>query len=146
MANSQDAMQDLKRILAERSALYARADDSIDTSAKRLNNRCGIFGPTCGSRGCPCTCRQLNSHGHKSTLRARGAINFATHPGDYQRWQLDIEGDTAWLTLDVNEDQTIGEGYALKLNSYDLGVDIELNDAVQRLRFEHDGLCCDAVG
>ena len=78
----------------------------------------------------------------KAHSAPEGAINFATHPGDYQHWQLDIEGDTAWLTLDVNEDQTIGEGYALKLNSYDLGVDIELNDAVQRLRFEHPQVGC----
>ena len=53
----------------------------------------------------------------KAHSAPEGAINFATHPGDYQHWHLDIEGDTAWLTLDVNEDQTIGEGYALKLNA-----------------------------
>ena len=76
------------------------------------------------------------------TRGADGAINFATRPQDYKHWRLDIDGTTAWLTLDVDENHIIGEGYALKLNSYDLGVDIELNDAVQRLRFEHPEVGC----
>src|SRR5256886_4592095 len=64
-------------------------------------------------------------------------INFETSPDHYKHWKLEIEGARATLSMDVQEDVTLAEGYKLKLNSYDLGVDIELADAVQRLRFEH---------
>jgi benzoyl-CoA-dihydrodiol lyase len=64
-------------------------------------------------------------------------INFQTSPDKYRHWQLAIEGPVARLTMDVREDETLAEGYKLKLNSYDLGVDIELADAIQRIRFEH---------
>src|SRR5215475_13983088 len=64
-------------------------------------------------------------------------IDFQTDPSRYRHWKLDISGDVATLTMDVDENGGVFEGYQLKLNSYDLGVDIELADAVQRLRFEH---------
>jgi benzoyl-CoA-dihydrodiol lyase len=64
-------------------------------------------------------------------------INFETRPDDYKHWKLSVDGRVATLSMDVREDETLAEGYKLKLNSYDLGVDIELADAVQRLRFEH---------
>jgi benzoyl-CoA-dihydrodiol lyase len=64
-------------------------------------------------------------------------INFETSPEAYRHWKLKIDGHVATLSMDVQEDATLFEGYKLKLNSYDLGVDIELADAVQRLRFEH---------
>src|ERR687893_3197620 len=64
-------------------------------------------------------------------------INFETTPEAYKHWRLSIDGAVATLSMDVQEDETLAEGYKLKLNSYDLGVDIELADAVQRLRFEH---------
>jgi benzoyl-CoA-dihydrodiol lyase len=64
-------------------------------------------------------------------------IDFRTSPDRYRHWKLSFEGPVAYLTLDVNEDAGLRPGYKLKLNSYDLGVDIELADAVQRLRFEH---------
>ncbi len=64
-------------------------------------------------------------------------IEFSTHPDHYKHWQLSIGDRVATLALDVREDGGIEPGYDLKLNSYDLGVDIELYDAVQRLRFEH---------
>src|SRR3981189_2158062 len=64
-------------------------------------------------------------------------IDFQTDPSRYRHWKLDIDGDVATLTMDVDENGGLFEGYQLKLNSYDLGVDIELADAVQRLRFEH---------
>ncbi len=64
-------------------------------------------------------------------------IDFQTDPSRYRHWKLDVEGDVATLTMDVDENGGLFEGYQLKLNSYDLGVDIELADAVQRLRFEH---------
>ena len=70
---------------------------------------------------------------------ANGAkyIDFQTDPSRYRHWKLDVAGDVATLTMDVDESAGLFEGYQLKLNSYDLGVDIELADAVQRLRFEH---------
>ena len=64
-------------------------------------------------------------------------VDFATHPEQYRHWHLTIEDRIATLALDVQEDAPLSPGYELKLNSYDLGVDIELYDAVQRLRFEH---------
>jgi benzoyl-CoA-dihydrodiol lyase len=64
-------------------------------------------------------------------------INFETQPEHYKHWKLSIDGAVATLSMDVQEDETLADGYKLKLNSYDLGVDIELADAVQRLRFEH---------
>jgi benzoyl-CoA-dihydrodiol lyase len=64
-------------------------------------------------------------------------INFQTSPDQYKHWKLSIEGQVAKLSMDVQEDETMADGYKLKLNSYDLGVDIELADAVQRIRFEH---------
>ena len=64
-------------------------------------------------------------------------ISFETCPADYRHWKLKINGAAATLAMDVNEDETLDKGYKLKLNSYDLGVDIELADAVERLRFEH---------
>ncbi|MDB5618736.1 2,3-epoxybenzoyl-CoA dihydrolase [Tardiphaga sp.] len=70
---------------------------------------------------------------------ANGAkfIDFQTDPSRYRHWRLAVDGDVATLTMDVDENGGLFEGYQLKLNSYDLGVDIELADAVQRLRFEH---------
>src|SRR5476651_2151501 len=70
---------------------------------------------------------------------ANGAkhIDFQTDPSRYRHWKLDVAGDVATLTMDVDENGGLFEGYQLKLNSYDLGVDIELADALDRLRFEH---------
>ncbi len=64
-------------------------------------------------------------------------IDFQTEPSRYRHWRIEHDGDVAYLIMDVDQAGGLGEGYELKLNSYDLGVDIELNDAVQRLRFEH---------
>src|SRR3954467_9751358 len=64
-------------------------------------------------------------------------IDFETHPDRHNHWKLSFDGAIATLALDVAEDKGIAPGYKLKLNSYDLGVDIELHDAVQRIRFEH---------
>ena len=64
-------------------------------------------------------------------------ITFETSPDKYRHWKLQTEGEIAFLTMDVQEDAALSPDYKLKLNSYDLGVDIELADAVQRLRFEH---------
>src|SRR5687767_944415 len=64
------------------------------------------------------------------------AIRFDTEPRRYRHWKLDVRGHVAELGLDVPEDGGLRKGYALKLNSYDLGVDIELADALMRIRFE----------
>ena len=66
-----------------------------------------------------------------------GRIDFASSPQQYRHWRLEVDGPVARLTMRVQEDAPLHPGYELKLNSYDLGVDIELYDAVQRLRFEH---------
>ena len=70
------------------------------------------------------------------------AVSFATEPGRYVHWHLNVDGAVATLAMDVDEQRGLRPGYAMKLNSYDLGVDIELHDAVQRLRFEHPEVGC----
>ena len=72
-----------------------------------------------------------------SPAKREDRIDFATEPAAYKHWRLTVEGRVATLSMDVDETATLVPGYELKLNSYDLGVDIELHDAVQRLRFEH---------
>ena len=71
------------------------------------------------------------------TEQAQAPVLFETSPDRYRHWRLEVQGDTARLVWDVQEGRPLRPGYALKLNSYDLGVDIELADAVRRLRFEH---------
>ncbi|MEN9368264.1 MAG: hypothetical protein RL489_2622 [Pseudomonadota bacterium] len=68
---------------------------------------------------------------------APAAVDYQTHPSRYRHWKLSLEGAVATLSADFDENAGLRPGYKLKLNSYDLGVDIELNDAVQRIRFEH---------
>ena len=70
-------------------------------------------------------------------LQPKTDVDFQTDPSRYKHWRLTFDGPVATLTMDVAEDGGIRPGYKLKLNSYDLGVDIELHDAVQRIRFEH---------
>src|SRR3954447_26451836 len=67
-------------------------------------------------------------------------VSFDTSPEAYKHWTLSVEGEVATLALDVAEDGGIVPGYELKMNSYDLGVDIARHAAVQRLRFEHPGV------
>ncbi|HEY2862488.1 MAG TPA: 2,3-epoxybenzoyl-CoA dihydrolase [Casimicrobiaceae bacterium] len=69
-------------------------------------------------------------------------VTFDTHPDRYAHWRMSVDGVVATLVLDVDEDRGLQPGYKLKLNSYDLGVDIELADALQRLRFEHPAVRC----
>ena len=69
-------------------------------------------------------------------------ITYDTHPDRYAHWRLAFDGEVATLSMDVNEEKGIRPGYRLKLNSYDLGVDIELYDALQRIRFEHPEVKC----
>ena len=64
-------------------------------------------------------------------------VDYRTEPSKYRHWKLGFDGAVATLAMDVAEDAGIKPGYKLKLNSYDLGVDIELHDALQRIRFEH---------
>src|SRR5258708_19805995 len=73
----------------------------------------------------------------KRDSASHGAIDFRTDPARYRHWKLAVDGDVATLTMDVDERGGLLGGYELKLNSYDLGVDIELSDAIERLRFEH---------
>ena len=74
-----------------------------------------------------------------------GPVTFDTSPERYRHWHLDVDGRVATLALDVDEDAGIRPGYKLKLNSYDLGVDIELHDALNRIRFEHPEVACVVV-
>src|SRR5512141_3248616 len=73
----------------------------------------------------------------EATAPAGAFVLYDTHPGRYAHWKLAFDGPVATLALDIDEDRGLMPGYKLKLNSYDLGVDIELADALQRIRFEH---------
>jgi benzoyl-CoA-dihydrodiol lyase len=75
--------------------------------------------------------------GERKLTNGAERIDFQTDPSRYRHWKLTVDGEVATLTLDVDERGGLFEGYELKLNSYDLGVDIELADALARLRFEH---------
>jgi benzoyl-CoA-dihydrodiol lyase len=74
-----------------------------------------------------------------------GLVTFETSPDVYRHWKLAVDGQVATLTLDIDEDAGIRPGYKLKLNSYDLGVDIEFHDALERIRFEHPQVACVVV-
>ena len=70
-------------------------------------------------------------------MQVSNQVDYQTDPSKYQHWRIDIEAPIAYLSADVNENAGLRPGYKLKLNSYDLGVDIELNDALNRIRFQH---------
>ncbi|MEO8631158.1 MAG: enoyl-CoA hydratase-related protein, partial [Betaproteobacteria bacterium] len=76
------------------------------------------------------------------TAASAALTTFDTHPDRYQHWRMRFDGAIATLSLDVDEGRGLQPGYRLKLNSYDLGVDIELHDAIQRIRFEHPEIKC----
>jgi len=77
------------------------------------------------------------SVGESAAIDGKRFVTYDAHPDRYAHWKLAFDGPLATLTMDVDEDRGINPGYKLKLNSYDLGVDIELSDALQRIRFEH---------
>ncbi|MCA3132497.1 MAG: enoyl-CoA hydratase/isomerase family protein, partial [Rhodocyclaceae bacterium] len=74
---------------------------------------------------------------HALQPAAAQTVDFDTEPSRYAHWKLAVDGEVATLSMDVNEERGLRPGYRLKLNSYDLGVDIELRDALDRIRFEH---------
>jgi benzoyl-CoA-dihydrodiol lyase len=74
--------------------------------------------------------------------QSRSLVTYDTHPDKYSHWRLSCDGPVATLSMDVDEDRGMKPGYKLKLNSYDLGVDIELADALNRIRFEHPEVQC----
>jgi benzoyl-CoA-dihydrodiol lyase len=71
------------------------------------------------------------------TMSSSPRVNYQTDPSQYKHWKLSFDGAVATLKADFDENAGLRPGYKLKLNSYDLGVDIELNDAINRVRFEH---------
>jgi len=80
---------------------------------------------------------EIEHAAHRPLANGKTRIDFQTEPARYRHWKISIDGDVATLLMDVDEKGALFEGYDLKLNSYDLGVDIELADAIERLRFEH---------
>jgi benzoyl-CoA-dihydrodiol lyase len=90
-----------------------------------------------------CAAREVEGKGvlRGAHVMAVDPIDYQTDPSRYRHWKIERDGDVAYLIMDVDQAGGLGD-YELKLNSYDLGVDIELNDAVQRLRFEHPEVRC----
>src|ERR1035438_270381 len=87
---------------------------------------------------CPSCASMLNNGGMGVVEEPQlEPVDRQTDPGRYRHWRLSFDGPIATLAMDTQEDGGIRPGYKLKLNSYDLGVDIELHDAIQRIRFEH---------
>jgi benzoyl-CoA-dihydrodiol lyase len=84
----------------------------------------------------------MNESTLQETASHAGFVDFQTDPSRYRHWRLSYDGFVATLSMDVQEDAGIRPGYKLKLNSYDLGVDIELHDALERIRFEHPEVRC----
>src|SRR6202167_5558052 len=80
---------------------------------------------------------EADRSGGRPLANGKTQIDFQTEPARYRHWKLNVDGDIATLVMDVDEKGALFEGYELKLNSYDLGVDIELADAIERLRFEN---------
>jgi len=80
---------------------------------------------------------EADHSGGRPLANGKTRIDFQTEPARYRHWKLNVDGDVGTLVMDVDEKGALFEGYELKLNSYDLGVDIELADALERLRFEH---------
>ncbi len=76
------------------------------------------------------------------TVNEKERVTFDVAPGEYRHWRLTVDGRVATLAMDVNEDCGLKPGYKLKLNSYDLGVDIELHNILQRIRFEYPEVAC----
>ena len=85
----------------------------------------------------PATALSSRETAHEASTAAPSRVDYRTDPSQYRHWKLGVEGTLATLHLDIAEDGGIRPGYKLKLNSYDLGVDIELADALNRIRFEH---------
>ena len=85
----------------------------------------------------PATAQPAESGGTDTAAREPVVVEFRTSPERYRHWKLAVDGPVATVTLAVDEHGGLVPGYELKMNSYDLGVDIELHDAVQRIRFEH---------
>src|SRR5215469_507020 len=77
-----------------------------------------------------------------SNVKEAELVTFDVTPGEYRHWRLNIDGRVATLSMDVNEELSLRPGYKLKLNSYDLGVDIELHNILQSIRFEHPEVAC----
>src|SRR5271165_7074882 len=77
-----------------------------------------------------------------SSVNEKDLVTFEVAPGETRHWRLTVAGRVAMLAMNVNEDCGLKPGYKLKLNSYDLGVDIELHDILQRIRFEHPEVAC----
>src|SRR5688572_20898333 len=84
-----------------------------------------------------CTIFPSGDQAMTETVAHPARVDYRIEPANYRHWKLSVEGSVARLSLDIAEDGGIRPGYKLKLNSYDLGVDIELNDALNRVRFEH---------
>jgi benzoyl-CoA-dihydrodiol lyase len=76
------------------------------------------------------------------TVNEKKLVTFDVAPGEYRHWRLTIDSRIATLAMNVNEDASLRPGYKLKLNSYDLGVDMDLHDILQRIRFEHPEVAC----
>ena len=128
MAGNDQAMEDLRRILEGRAMLYRQADVVVDTAGQVRSKRAW---PSCARPSARLTAKEEQIMSAVLEPQPSPAlVTYDTHPERYAHWQLSFDGPVATLSMDVDEDKGLKPGYKLKLNSYDLGVDIELHDAL----------------
>ena len=140
MAASTEAMAELKTILAGRAAFHSKASLHLDTSAQPLAETYIALRSLVRTLLHCCVVKIASNppppfRSPPMTLLAR--VDYQTHPSQYKHWKLKFEGQVATLSADFDENAGRRPGYKLKLNSHDLGVDVELNDAINHVRFEH---------
>jgi benzoyl-CoA-dihydrodiol lyase len=118
---------------------YYATDLTLDAAGKSVNAGLGASGKAVASK----QEKRMNAVPEPGPPPA--PVIYDTHPDRYAHWRLSFEGPVATLEMNVNEDKGLRPGYKLKLNSYDLGVDIELHDALNRIRFEHPEVKCAVI-
>ena len=140
MAASTEAMAELKTILAGRAAFDSKASLQLDNCAQPLAETYIALRSLVRTLLHCCVVKIASNppppfRSPPMTLLAR--VDYQTHPSQYKHWKLKFEGQVATLSADFDENAGRRPGYKLKLNSHDLGVDVELNDAINHVRFEH---------
>ena len=139
MAGNAEAMDDLRRILDGRAALYGQADAIVDTSGRRRRKSAQSSKALAPAAILRMTAVLERRQAHRSSSPL---VTFDTHPDRYVHWRLSFDGAGRHAVDGRRRGSGLQPGYKLKLNSYDLGVDIELYDALQRIRFEHPEVKC----
>ena len=140
MAASTEAMAELKTILAGRAAFDSKASLQLDNCAQPLAETYIALRSLVRTLLHCCVVKIASNPPppfRSPPMTSPARVDYQTHPSQYKHWKLKFEGQVATLSADFDENAGRRPGYKLKLNSHDLGVDVELNDAINHVRFEH---------